>query len=73
MAKKRHSSASAEHLKQVAAGHDAPDYSHLPTEIDPDRLVETHDVEPSVPEPRSVWATPDLADMARTNAIGGVV
>ncbi len=47
-----------------------PDFSRLPAPLDMTQLVETHDVEPDPPEPRSVWATPDLADMARTNAIG---
>ncbi len=48
-----------------------PDFSRLPEPVDMSALIETHDVEPDPPEPRSVWATPDLADLARTNAIGG--
>jgi len=62
----------AEHLKDIAEGRDVPDYRSLPPEIDPATVVETHDVEPDVPQPRSIWATPDLEDMARTNAIGGI-
>lgn len=68
----RQSNDAAEHVRAVAEGRDRPDYRALPTPVDPARLVETHDVEPDVPEPRSVWATPDLADMARTNALGGL-
>lgn len=70
MKPRRHTEAS-EHVRAVAAGVEVPDYAHLPADVDLSRVVETHDVEPDVPEPRSIWATPDLADMARTNAIGG--
>jgi hypothetical protein len=62
----------AGHLRAVAEGREKPDYRRLPSDVDPEKLVETHDVEPEVSEPRSIWATPDLEDMARTNAIGGI-
>ncbi len=65
-------SAAAEHVRAVAEGRDVPDYARLPEDVDVSRLVETHDVDPDVPEPRSIWATPDLAAMARTNALGGL-
>ena len=71
MTRRRRRSA-ARHLRVLAEGRERPDYRHLPEPVDPDRIVETFDVEPGVPEPRSVWATPDLADMARTNALGGL-
>ena len=59
-------------MRAVAEGRDRPDYSKLPDDVDLSKVVETHDVDPDPEEPRSVWATPDLADMARTNAIGGL-
>ena len=71
MASKRRDE-SAEHLRAVAQRRDRPDYSKLPEGVDLSRIVETHDVDAHPEEPRSVWATPDLADMARTNAIGGI-
>ncbi|MEP6665824.1 MAG: hypothetical protein ABJA81_05195 [Nocardioidaceae bacterium] len=49
-----------------------PEYTTLPEPVDMTRLVVTHDVEPAVPDPQPVWVTPDLADMARTGAIGGI-
>ncbi len=64
--------AAAERVKAVTEGCERPDYSHLPEDVDLTRLVETHDVDPEPKTPRSIWATPDLADMARTNAIGGI-
>lgn len=60
------------HLRDVANGHHVPDYAHLPASVDVELLIETHDVDPEVHEPRSPWATPDLVDMARTNALGGI-
>jgi hypothetical protein len=72
MTSKRASSDKAEHVKAVADGRERPDYTHLPDEVDLSRVVETHDVDPEPKEPRSIWATPDLEDMARTNAIGGI-
>jgi hypothetical protein len=72
MKPKRASSERAEHVKAVADGRERPDYSVLPDEVDLTDVVETHDVDPDPQGPRSVWATPDLADMARTNAIGGI-
>ncbi len=72
MSGKRGTSDRAEHVKAVAEGRERPDYSQLPAEVDLTRVVETHEVDPDPEEPRSVWATPDLADMARTNAIGGI-
>ena len=71
MTNKRRNEA-AEHVRAVAEGRDRPDYSKLPDDVDLSKVVETHDVDPDPDEPRSVWATPDLADMARTNAIGGL-
>jgi hypothetical protein len=68
----KRSTKATEHLQAVAEGREKHDYKQLPTEVDPEQLVETHDVEPDVPDPRSIWATPDLEDMARTNAIGGI-
>ena len=65
-------SEAAEHVRAVAEGRKRLDYSHLPEDVDLTRVVETHDVDPEPKEPRSIWATPDLADMARTNAIGGI-
>jgi hypothetical protein len=49
-----------------------PDYTLLPEPVDMTQLVETHDVVATPPDPPSVWATADLADMARTNALGGI-
>ena len=72
MSGRRASSERAEHVKAVAEGRERPDYTHLPEELDLSRVVETHEVDPEPKEPRSIWATPDLADMARTNAIGGI-
>lgn len=48
------------------------DFSQLPAPVDLTRVVQTHDYEVHPPEPRSVWATPDLAEMARTNALGAI-
>ncbi|MBA3232541.1 MAG: hypothetical protein H0T17_01125 [Propionibacteriales bacterium] len=48
-----------------------PDYHHLPEPVDRARLVETHDVDPATPEIASPFATPDIADLVRTGAIGG--
>jgi len=43
----------------------------LPPPVDLDRLVVTHDVDPEPHEVDSKFATPDIADMTRTGAIGG--
>ncbi len=59
-------------MRDVAARRQVPDYTRLPDATDPARLIETHDVTPEIPEPGTIWATPDLADMARTNALGAL-
>jgi hypothetical protein len=48
-----------------------PDYTRLPEPTDLSATVETHDPDGAVHEPESPFATPDIADMARTGAIGG--
>lgn len=48
-----------------------PDYTKLPQPIDVSTTVETHDPDAAVHEVESPFATPDIADMARTGAIGG--
>ncbi len=48
----------------------ASDYHQLPDAPDPGTLVETHDVDPAPPQVDSPFATPDIADLARTGAIG---
>ncbi len=53
-------------------GREAPtDYRTLPPQIDLSRAVETYDVDAATREIPSPFATPDIADMARTGAIGG--
>ncbi len=46
------------------------DYHQLPADLDPATLLETHEVDPAPPEVQSPFATPDIADLARTGAIG---
>ncbi len=57
---------------QPSVPHPHPDYTRLPAPIDVSDLVQTHDDDPEVHVPRSLWATPDIADLVRTNAIGGI-
>lgn len=47
------------------------DYRHLPAPVDLDLVVVTHDVDPETHEITSTFATPDIAEMVRTGAIGG--
>ncbi len=47
------------------------DYRTLPPQVDLSRAVETYDVDAATHEIPSPFATPDIADMARTGAIGG--
>jgi len=68
----RRTSSRAAHVREVAEHRVARDFTRLPEATDPARLVETHDVTPEAPEPGTIWATPDLADMARTNALGAL-
>ncbi|MEJ7691181.1 MAG: hypothetical protein WKF76_12525 [Nocardioidaceae bacterium] len=49
----------------------ARDYRHLPAPVDLSRVVVTHDVDPETHEITSTFATPDIADLVRTGAIGG--
>jgi len=46
-------------------------YRHLPAPVDLSRVVVTHDVDPETHEITSTFATPDIADLVRTSAIGG--
>lgn len=48
-----------------------PDYRHLPAPLDLGLVVVTHDVDPETHEITSTFATPDIADLVRTGAIGG--
>jgi len=62
-----------------AHGHSKPDLDHaaardyrrLPAPVDLSLVVVTHDVDPAPHEITSTFATPDIADMVRTGAIGG--
>ncbi|MBA2774723.1 MAG: hypothetical protein H0U36_11860 [Nocardioidaceae bacterium] len=47
------------------------DFRRLPAPVDLSRVVVTHDVDPETHEITSTFATPDIADMVRTGAIGG--
>ncbi len=49
----------------------ARDYRQLPAPVDLSRVVVTHDVDPETHEITSTFATPDIADLVRTGAIGG--
>jgi hypothetical protein len=48
-----------------------PDYMQLPEPIRLAETVITHDTDPVTHQPESKFATPDIADLVRTNAIAG--